>query len=81
MMDRIESIYQEGYTKSVEADHAGRKLDKKIKECLSDIADYKELTKEEIEDLAFDSGRIGHAQGFREGFCYAVALMIESLIC
>lgn len=81
MMDRIESIYQEAYTKSVKVDRAGRKLDKKIKECLSDIADYKELTEEEIEDLAFDGGSIGHAQGFKEGFCYAIALMVESLMC
>lgn len=81
MMDKIENIYLEAYTQSVAAEEGRRKLDKKLKESLSYIPDYKVLTTEQIEDLAFDGGSVGHEQGFAEGFRYAITLMVECLMC
>ncbi len=80
MISRISAIYQEAYSKSSMADIKDKKLSDELQKELDSITDYGALTRDEIEDIICAGSSMGQAQGFREGFRYAVALLFESLI-
>lgn len=80
MISRIAAIYQEVYSKSSMAEIKDKKLSEALQKEIDNIPDYKALTRDEIEDIMYIGSSTGQAQGFREGFRYAVALLVESLI-
>lgn len=81
MISRIQEIYKEVYRKSSMADIKDEQLSEKVEEHLSKVTDYQSLTEKEIGDLVFVGSSEGQAQGFQEGFRYAMALVFESLVC
>lgn len=81
MISRIQEIYREVYRKSSMAEIKDRQLSDIIQRRLEEIPDHENLTRQAIGDLVFAGSSEGQAQGFREGFRYAMALVFESLVC
>lgn len=81
MISRIAEIYQEVYSKSSMAEIKDKQLSDIIQKRLEAVPDHENFTRQTIGDLVFAGSSEGQAQGFREGFRYAMALVFESLVC
>lgn len=81
MISRIDEIYKDVYGHTSMAHIKDAQLSEKVKETLESIHDQGNLTREAIGDLVYTGSSIGQAQGFREGFRYAMSLIFESLVC
>lgn len=81
MISRIAEIYQEVYSKSSMAEIKDKQLSDIIQKRLEEVPDHENFTRQTVGDLVFAGSSEGQAQGFREGFRYAMALVFESLVC
>lgn len=78
-MTRLESIYRKVAHDFPESRRSDTDLGKQIDEAVREM-DFPEEEKSMIREVMLTGSSYGQSAGFKQGFCFALALLAESLV-